>query len=286
VDDEWAPYTDGYWAYTDAGWTWVSYEDWGGICYHYGRWARLAGLGWCWTPDYEWGPAWVSWRRSDDYIGWAPLPPEARWRRNTGFGVWVDTEYDIGPGSFRFCHTRDFGAPALHHVLLPRARNMAFIEQTVNITNITYRGDRHHVFNGGPDYGRIAPMARRPIPTLRLVQRSDDVLVPGSRGRVLLNARRGNTLVVAAPQMAPDSQGAKPAFAHAVRSIPSPKIDRGWNGAAQDPARERVAAKFKRDTHGLTPQTAPARAFNPAQVAALPPAQPAGAADQRDHPLP
>src|SRR5437016_2223848 len=26
---DWRPYTDGYWAYTDVGWTWVSYEDFG-----------------------------------------------------------------------------------------------------------------------------------------------------------------------------------------------------------------------------------------------------------------
>src|SRR4051812_2808208 len=26
VDEGWAPYADGYWTYTDAGWTWVSYE--------------------------------------------------------------------------------------------------------------------------------------------------------------------------------------------------------------------------------------------------------------------
>ena len=25
VGEDWAPYSDGYWAYTDAGWTWVSY---------------------------------------------------------------------------------------------------------------------------------------------------------------------------------------------------------------------------------------------------------------------
>ncbi|MDP9292428.1 MAG: hypothetical protein M3O82_08710, partial [Verrucomicrobiota bacterium] len=68
VDDDWAPYTDGYWAYTDAGWTWVSYEDYGNITYHYGRWSRLHDVGWCWTPDYEWAPAWVSWRSSNDYV--------------------------------------------------------------------------------------------------------------------------------------------------------------------------------------------------------------------------
>jgi hypothetical protein len=75
VDSDWSPYSDGYWAYTDAGWTWVSYEDFGSITYHYGRWVSVEDEGWCWTPGYEWGPAWVSWRHSDDHVGWAPLPP-------------------------------------------------------------------------------------------------------------------------------------------------------------------------------------------------------------------
>ena len=26
---KWRPYSDGYWVYTDVGWTWVSYEDFG-----------------------------------------------------------------------------------------------------------------------------------------------------------------------------------------------------------------------------------------------------------------
>src|SRR4051812_7623737 len=55
VAEDWAPYTDGYWAYTDAGWTWVSYEDFGGIVYHYGRWVRVQDEGWCWVPDNDWG---------------------------------------------------------------------------------------------------------------------------------------------------------------------------------------------------------------------------------------
>ena len=41
---DWRPYADGYWAYTDSGWTWVSYEDFGWATYHYGRWANLAEL--------------------------------------------------------------------------------------------------------------------------------------------------------------------------------------------------------------------------------------------------
>src|SRR5213594_3752951 len=61
-DPNWRPYADGYWAYTDYGWTWISYEDFGWATYHYGRWANLADYGWTWFPgsDLDWGPAWTS----------------------------------------------------------------------------------------------------------------------------------------------------------------------------------------------------------------------------------
>ena len=67
--DNWRPYSDGYWAQTDSGWTWVSYENFGWATYHYGRWTRLKDIGWAWVPGYQWGPGWVSWRTSDDYVG-------------------------------------------------------------------------------------------------------------------------------------------------------------------------------------------------------------------------
>ena len=79
---DWRPYTDGYWTYTDVGWTWVSYEDFGWATYHYGRWCKVKyGCGWSWIPGRVWGPAWVSFRYGGDYVGWAPLPPEA-WMRD------------------------------------------------------------------------------------------------------------------------------------------------------------------------------------------------------------
>ena len=33
--------------------------------------------GWIWYPGTRWAPAWVDWRCSDRYYGWAPLPPAA-----------------------------------------------------------------------------------------------------------------------------------------------------------------------------------------------------------------
>src|SRR5256884_9544827 len=44
-DPNWRPYSDGYWAYTDYGWEWIFYEDFGWGAFHYGRWPRLWGFG-------------------------------------------------------------------------------------------------------------------------------------------------------------------------------------------------------------------------------------------------
>lgn len=79
------PYSNGYWKYTDYGLLWVSNDPFGWATDHYGRWVYHNR--WLWTPDLTWGPAWVSWRQGDGWIGWAaagytadPYIPEAHWR--------------------------------------------------------------------------------------------------------------------------------------------------------------------------------------------------------------
>jgi hypothetical protein len=75
VSGDWRPYTNGEWANTDYGWTFVSYDPWGWAPFHYGRWFYYNPYGWAWIPGYEWAPAWVTWRYGGGYIGWAPLGP-------------------------------------------------------------------------------------------------------------------------------------------------------------------------------------------------------------------
>jgi hypothetical protein len=75
VEAGWRPYTVGHWEWTDAGWYWVSDEPWAWACYHYGSWVYDPNYGWVWIPGTEWAPAWVTWRESDDYVGWAPCGP-------------------------------------------------------------------------------------------------------------------------------------------------------------------------------------------------------------------
>ncbi len=71
----WQPYLDGEWAYTDYGWTWISYDRFGPDPFHYGTWVWIDPYGWSWVPGFVWGPAWVTWAYTDSYIGWACLPP-------------------------------------------------------------------------------------------------------------------------------------------------------------------------------------------------------------------
>ena len=269
VDEDWAPYTDGYWSYTDAGWTWVSYEDWGGITYHYGRWTFIDGYGWCWVPGYEWGPAWVSWRKSDDYIGWAPLPPECDWEPDRGIGVWADVHFDIGPRWYNFCHFRHFGAPVLRPVLLPRIRNVDICFSTVNITNITFNRGYGCVFNGGFDYDYVRTRCERPVPTLILVQNTTNIFINNNQRNVFVNAPRGNTLIVAAPRVAVNARNftRKPVIRKTFdRSV----VARGWNNLEKPDVRERLVSKMRSETKGLTPTNAPARPVRQEALAVVP----------------
>lgn len=66
-------YTNGRWAYSRYGWTWVSNYSWGWAPFHYGRWAYDSFYGWMWVPGYTWGPAWVNWRNYNGYYAWSPI---------------------------------------------------------------------------------------------------------------------------------------------------------------------------------------------------------------------
>src|SRR6218665_3690528 len=68
-------YSNGRWAMTEYGNTWVSNYDWGWAPFHYGRWVINGYRQWIWLPDTNWGPAWVDWRSGDGYYGWAPMAP-------------------------------------------------------------------------------------------------------------------------------------------------------------------------------------------------------------------
>ena len=119
VPPDWAPYSDGNWAYVAPwGWTWVGSEPWGFAPYHYGRWNNFGSYwGWCPGPIYAppfYGPAYVGFLGGGFGVGfgfgggfgWFPL----------GWGEPFRPWYHCGPGYWNhinvynthFNHFNDF----------------------------------------------------------------------------------------------------------------------------------------------------------------------------------
>ena len=229
-DPNWRPYSDGYWAYTDYGWTWISYEDFGWATYHYGRWANLGDYGWVWFPgtDLDWGPAWVSWRTGGDYIGWAPLPPRGPGIVYEGrpIGARVDIEYDIGPQYYNFCDIRFIGEPVLRDRIFPPTQNITYITNTVNVTNIYVQNNV--VYNYGPDYNVVSSYSSRPIQRLTIERGAATDLSAAARSGGLTKVQGNKLLVAAPPKFAAAPPTVKP---QAVKAkVAQPKFERGWQG--------------------------------------------------------
>ncbi|HYY13738.1 MAG TPA: DUF6600 domain-containing protein [Chthoniobacterales bacterium] len=245
----WRPYTNGRWVYTDAGWTWISDEPFGWATYHYGRWTRLRGIGWVWVPDTEWAPAWVSWRASNDYVGWAPLPPEAHFQRDTGIRNWADNYYDLGPEQYCFIPTRELGAERIERVVVPQEQNVTIVNQTTNVTNITYNNTI--VVNQGPSYDELRARSQQPIARLRLERRT---------GLATENPRpvvKGEVVEIPAPIITPAGGVERPPVVK--ETVTETVVEHGWEGIADQRAAQQARAKIK--SEATPPPNAPPKTF-------------------------
>jgi hypothetical protein len=257
----WQPYTNGHWVYTDAGWTWISEEPFGWAAYHYGRWTRLRGIGWVWVPGEEWAPAWVSWRTSNDYVGWAPLPPEARFEHRTGIQNWADSYYDIGPEQYCFVPTREIGSQRIERVVVPREQNVTIVNQTTNVTNITYNNTT--IVNQGPNYEEVRARSQQPVARLRLERRTT-VNIDAEIPRPVV---RGEVVEMSAPVLARVQLVDRPP---AVKErVSETVVEHGWEGIADNQAAQKARAKIKSES--TPPPNAPPKTFvKPAPIAAQP----------------
>jgi hypothetical protein len=255
----WRPYTNGRWVYTDAGWTWISEEPFGWATYHYGRWTRLRDIGWIWVPGDEWAPAWVSWRKSNDYVGWAPLPPEARFDRRVGIHNWADNYYDIGPDQYCFVPTDQFGAHRVETAVVPAQRNITIVNETTNVTNITYSNTT--IINQGPSYDELRARSRQPIERLRL-ERQITANVEAETPRSVI---RGDVVQIPAPVIATAQPAERPR--NIKRTAAQTVVERGWEGIADQQAVEKARTKIKSES--TPPPDAPPKTFvRPTQATA------------------
>ena len=244
----WRPYSEGRWAYTDAGWTWVSTERFGWATYHYGRWTRLRDIGWVWVPGEQWAPAWVSWRTSDRYVGWAPLPPEAHFERGRGIHTAADVEYDIGPSQYSFVTVERLGAPSLRRVTIEPNENIVVIRETRNVTNIAVQ--ENVIVNEGPRYDTIRGRLEQPIERMRLERRGEISESAGPSATIVAGA-----VAVFAPEIRRAERTDRP---ERVRErVTRVEVDRGWADLRESQTAQQVRARMRAES----PEAAQATPF-------------------------
>lgn len=189
VNAGWRPYCDdGRWLWTDAGWYWHSNYSWGWAAFHYGRWHHHSNRGWIWYPGTVWGPAWVTWRYSDTYCGWAPLPPEAVWDSRLGLcfngsRVSVSFSWGLDPWHYSCVSFGNFGHREVWRHCVPRDRNVTIINNTTIVNN--YQQNNTTIINGGLDKDLVARRSRSEVKKVSIQDASqpgaDRVVQDGDR---------------------------------------------------------------------------------------------------------
>ncbi len=263
VNAGWQPYcNDGRWIYTDDGWYWYSTYSWGWAPFHYGRWFRDARFGWCWYPDTVWGPSWVTWRYSDDYCGWAPLPPRAVYREGVGFfyngaNVGVGFDFGLGVSAFTFVSTRNFCDPHPWRYRVASREVTQIYNRTTVINNFGVDRDHRTFINHGIDPGRITSVTHAEIHPIAI----RETTTRAARGEQL--GSDGRTLFVDRPHFTTTQNAGG-------RGNPQPTISRGVSPRTAPPSQARpqptIGSPYRvaNDTSPGNHNPAPQRNYQPA----------------------
>ncbi len=176
-DYNWRPYSEGRWEWTRNGWYWVSYEPFGWATYHYGRWFYDDYYGWLWMPDNVWAPAWVEWRYNNNYIGWAPLPPYARFDRRRGI------RFSISWNS----HYTNWNFVTYNNFVSYNVNNYFINHNVQNVYNRTkyrtnYFADNNRIVNGGINRRFVENRLGRKLTTRRIDRTNNFSTYNNSRG--------------------------------------------------------------------------------------------------------
>ncbi len=189
----WAPYSMGRWVWTYDGWYWDSYESFGYVTYHYGRWFYDDYYGWLWYPDYEWAPAWVEWRYSNNYIGWAPLHPYATFSISIGIhftNVFYTPYYHWHFITYNnFCHQHPYNYYVASNYRYRVHSNTRYR------TNYSYHNGR--VQNRGIDVEYVRVRSGQNIRQREITRVRDPIKVRGNHG----NSNEIRTLDVSRDQL-------------------------------------------------------------------------------------
>ena len=253
IDRDWQPYLNGEWLYTEAGWTWVSYDPWGGDPYHYGTWSRSNAYGWVWIPGTIWAPAWVTWYVGDNDIGWAPVPPSF----SVGASGYLGPPVIVSRSSYVFVPATRFVGVNVGTVRVPVTQNATLLARTRPATRFAASGGV--LTSGGPTVVQVEHATQRKIARVS-VGDAHTKAVPLGAG---LRGQRGNVI-------APATERAK-----YIKSPQAPKVAHEASPASRQSATvKHESAPAPARVEPAKSQKAHARTADPA-VATVKPAPPA-----------
>lgn len=162
VGRDFMPYqSNGYWAMTQYGNTWMSNYNWGWAAFHYGRWTYDSYYGWIWIPGNEWGPAWVNWRSGGGYYGWAPLGPGISISMSFGFNAPMNWWTFVPQSNIYYT-----GGYSRWHNNYGNGNVYNIYNNTTVINNYNNYGGRNYIV--GPSRGDVERSVRRPISVYNL----------------------------------------------------------------------------------------------------------------------
>lgn len=283
IDVGWRPYWNrGRWLYSDAGWYWHSDYSWGWAPFHYGRWFHHPRRGWCWRPGDVWGPAWVSWRYTDAYCGWAPLPPGAYYRHGYGFtyygaSVGIGFSFGLHYDRWNFVPKHRFHHREVwHHGIRPHERHDVYRRSTV-VNNYTVVNNT--IINKGMEPDRLPGGRRGEIRKVAIRDLPDRTERRGPEIRPDRPRQEGSQTVVYRPRPqeiqrhSMSSLDARPAGTTQRPATATPSLRPGGSAAPASGGEPRPAQAGRRDEP--RPSSVPSRAVagpspatgRPAQVA-------------------
>jgi hypothetical protein len=156
VSTYWTPYTNGNWMFSNSGWVWTSYYNWGWAPYNYGRWYYSNFYGWIWFPGSLWAPNWVTWRYSGNYVGWYPSCPRVYWR-GLHKNIYTNHQFAYIPRNWVFVDKKDFKKKIDNTNIASGEHNVKLLRESKKVTTAIFTDPTMPKFKyTGPDADLIA----------------------------------------------------------------------------------------------------------------------------------
>lgn len=160
--NEYIPYNNGQWIYTDEGWYFKANTPQEELTSHYGRWTQDEELGWIWLPGKTYSPAWVDWRQNDDYVAWAPVTP-GKYIENDA--VKID---DINENRYTIVEKKHLIEPSVYKYRYQYVenKNKIMIKEMTKTDGIIIKDKK--VINKGPDVTDIEKKSGKKIEQIKI----------------------------------------------------------------------------------------------------------------------